>query len=139
MRIVIDTNVLVSGLLWHGPSNRLWNHVLTAHAELFSSQILIDEFAEVIERPKFKAILARASRTSKQLLSNFRDAVELVVPAPLPQPVSRDADDDHVIAAALAAQADWIVTGDQDLLVLGSHDGIAIVTPAQALQMLEAA
>ena len=53
--------------------------------------------------------------------------------------MSRDPDDDSVIAAAVAAQAAWIVTGDQDLLVLGSYEGIAIITPAQALQALGAA
>ena len=137
MRIVVDTNVLIAGLLWRGPPSGVWNHVLTERAELFISQTLFDEFTDVIGRPKFKAILERAARTPQQLLNNLCDAAELVVPAPLPQPVSRDPDDDHVIAAAVAARADWIVTGDQDLLVLGSYDGIAIMTPAQALRMLE--
>ncbi len=137
MRIVVDTNVLIAGLLWRGPPSGVWNHVLTARAELFISEALFDEFADVVGRSKFKAILERAARTPQQLLNNLRDAAEFVVPTPLPQPVSRDLDDDHVIAAAIAARADWIVTGDQDLLVLGSYDGIAIMTPAQALRMLE--
>ena len=137
MRIVVDTNVLIAGLLWRGPPSGVWNHVLTERAELFISQALFDEFADVIGRPKFAAILERAARTPQQLLNNLRNAAELVVPAPLPQPVSRDPDDDHVIAAAVAARADWIVTGDQDLLVLESYDGIAIITPVQALRKLE--
>lgn len=139
MRIVIDTNVLVSGLLWHGPSRGLWNQVLNAQAELFTTQVLLDEFAEVIARPKFIDILERAGRTAQQLIADLRDTVEIVMPAPLPQPVSRDPDDDHVLAAAIAARAGMIVTGDQDLLVLGSYEGIAIMTPVQALDVLVAA
>lgn len=106
MRIVVATNVLVAGLLWHGPPSDVWNHVLTERAELFISQALFDEFTDVIGRPKFAAILERAARTPQQLLNNLRDAAKFVVPAPLPQPASRDPDDDHVIAAAIAARAD---------------------------------
>lgn len=53
-------------------------------------------------------------------------------------PVSRDPDEDHVLAAAIAARADLIVTGDQDSLVLGVYAGIAILTPARVLEMLAA-
>ena len=139
MRIVIDTNVLVSAVLsQHGPSHALWDHVLDARLELFVTQALLDEFADVISRDKFAALLARTTRTSQMLLLKLRESAELVASVPLPAPVSRDPDDDSVIAAAVAAQAAWIVTGDRDLLVLGSYEGIAIITPAQALQALAA-
>ena len=107
MRIVVDTNVLIAGLLWRGAPSGVWNHVLTERAELFISEALFDEFADVVGRPKFKAILERAARTPQQLLNNLRDAAELVVPAPLPQPVSRDPDGDHVIAAASVLIVRW--------------------------------
>ena len=139
MRIVIDTNVLVSAVLsQQGPSHALWDHVLNTRLELFVTQALLDEFADVISRDKFAAVLARTTHTSQALVLKLRESAELVASAPLPRPVSRDPDDDHVIAAAVAAQAEWIVTGDRDLLVLGSYEGIAIITPAQALRALEA-
>ena len=119
-----------------GPSHALWDHVLNARVELFVTQALLDEFADVISRDKFAAVLPRTTRTSQMLLLKLRESAELVASVPLPAPVSRDPDDDHVIAAAVAAQAQWIVTGDRDLLVLGSYEGIAIITPAQALQAL---
>lgn len=112
--------------------------MLTAQAELFTSQILLDEFAEVIARLKFAVILERTARTVQHLLADLRDTPELVMPASLPQPVSRDPDDDHFLAAGIAARADLIITGDQDLLVLGVYEGIAIMTPARALEMLAA-
>jgi predicted nucleic acid-binding protein len=63
---------------------------------------------------------------------------EVIEPPPLPQPVCRDPDDDEVLALALAARADVIVSGDADLLVLQQFEGIPILDPAQALQRMAA-
>lgn len=60
----------------------------------------------------------------------FRDALQ--VPA-----VTRDPSDDQVVACAVAARADYLVTGDDDMLVLGTHEGIRIVTPRQFLDLLD--
>ena len=62
--------------------------------------------------------------------------MELFEPRPLDGPVCRDPADDHVLALALAANADMIVSGDEDLLILESFAGIAIVTPADAVKRL---
>jgi predicted nucleic acid-binding protein len=65
--------------------------------------------------------------------------VSLVMPASVPRVVANDADDDHVIAAAVAARADLIVTGDRKhLLPIGSHQGIAIVTAREVVDRIEA-
>ena len=71
------------------------------------------------------------------MLADYRTVVEMVEPAIVPR-VVRDADDDQVIAAALAAQADLIVSGDDDLLAIGSYQGIRILTAAEALRRVEA-
>jgi putative PIN family toxin of toxin-antitoxin system len=67
------------------------------------------------------------------MLAEVRRLAEIVDPPPLTVPVSRDPDDDAVLALAGAAQADLIVSGDGDLLVLGAYAGIRIVSPGQAL------
>jgi predicted nucleic acid-binding protein len=59
-----------------------------------------------------------------------------VTPLATPPVIAADADDDHVIAAAVAAEADLIVSGDHHLLDLGSHQGIRILTPAAALAII---
>lgn len=66
--------------------------------------------------------------------SRSQALVEMVVAPPLPQPVCRDPDDDAVLACALAAQADLIVSGDADLLVLKQFQNIRIITPAEAVK-----
>lgn len=70
-------------------------------------------------------------------LDELHRLVEVIEPPPLPQPVCRDADDE-VLATAIAGQADLIVSGDDDLLSLKSHQGIPIVTPAEAVQKIKA-
>ena len=75
--------------------------------------------------------------TANAVLADYRTVVEMVEPAIVPR-VVRDADDDQVIAAALAAQADFIVSGDDDLLAIGSYQGIRILTAAEALRRIEA-
>jgi uncharacterized protein len=61
---------------------------------------------------------------------------EVTDPPPLPKAVSRDPDDDQVLALALATKAEVIVSGDADLLSLGSFEGISIVAPAEAVRLL---
>jgi putative PIN family toxin of toxin-antitoxin system len=72
----------------------------------------------------------------ERTIAEVRQLAELIEPAPLASPVCRDSADDHVLAVALAANADVIVSGDDDLLVLGSFAGIPIVTPAAAVKRL---
>lgn len=136
MRAVIDTNVLLSGLIWHGPPHRLIEQVRAGPLTLISSPALLAELAEVITRAKFAAILGRSNTSPDRTLAEVRLLAEMVDPPPLPASVSRDPDDDAVLALAVAAQVDLIVTGDADLLVLGAYAGIPIVTPNQAIALL---
>jgi uncharacterized protein len=134
MRAVIDTNVLMSGLLWRGAPHALLEQVRNNALTLISSPALLMELAEVLERPKFDAILMRSNTSRAHALAEVRQLAEVIDPPPLAHPVCRDPDDDAVLALAMAAQADLVISGDDDLLCLGSFDGIPVLTPAQALQ-----
>ena len=136
MRAVIDTNVLLSGLLWHGQPHALLEHVHAGTLAMVSSPALLAELSDVIGRAKFDAILVRSKTTRERALSKVRQLAEVIEPPPLAQPVCRDPDDDEVLALALAAKVDLIVSGDDDLLVLQVFGGIPILTPAQALQRI---
>lgn len=138
-RIVIDTNVVLAGLLWRGPPYSLLTQVgQRLGIQLFSSQALLDELADVLIRPSPTKRLHQINLTAHAVLADYVRTVTVLQPQPLPQPVCRDKDDDEVLALALLAQADVIVSGDNDLLVLASYQGIPIVTAAQALQRIAA-
>jgi uncharacterized protein len=133
LRAVIDTNVLIAGLLWRGPPHALLEHARAGTLTLVSSPALIAELADVIARPKFNAILTRTNTSRERLLTDARQLTEVIEPPPLPQPVCRDPDDDQVLALALTAKADFIVSGDDDLLSLKNFESLPIVTPAEAV------
>lgn len=139
MRLVLDTNVVVAGLLWHGPPRRLLDHAIDGAVTLYASTALLDELAHTLGYAKFAARITRAETSREALVARYDELIERVTPVPLPQAVSRDPDDDQVLACALAAQAEAIVSGDSDLLDLKSFQGIAIVTAAQAVERISGA
>ncbi len=138
MRIVLDTNVALSALLWRGTPYRLLDAIRNSgDARLFTSPALLDELSDVLTRPSVTKRLAVIGRSVREVLDDYIEAVEVVEPEHIPRVVPNDADDDHVLACAVVAQAELIVSGDQHLVGLGSnYQGIAIVTPAQAVQRI---
>ena len=136
MRAVVDTNVLIAGLLWHGPPHALLGQARGGALAMVSSPTLQAELAEVIGRPKFDAVLVASGTSREQLLAEVGQLVEVIEPPPLPQPICRDPDDDHVLALALAARAELIITGDRDPLALHQFEGVPILDPARAVEQL---
>ncbi len=133
MRAVIDINVLVAALLWRGPPHVLLEQVRAGTVSLVSSPALLAELADVLGRDKFAAILKRTSTSRERSLAEVRQLAEVIEPPPLPLPVCRDPDDDQVLALALAAKVDLVISGDDDLLSMKSFEGIPILTPAEAV------
>ena len=136
MRLVLDTNTVVSALLWRGAPHALLFDAVPRHgAALVASPWLLAELLDVLTRGKFAAALGAAGTSVEQLMQRYRSLVSVIHPEPIPPTVS-DPDDDHVIACALSAKADILVSGDHALLALNPHQGIAIVTAAEALALL---
>ena len=125
--------MLLSGLFWRGKPHGVIEQVQEGALTLISSPGLLAELAEVMNRPKFEEILARSNTDAQQMLDRLQRLAEIIDPPPLPAAVSRDPSDDAVLALAVASQADLIITGDNDLLILGSHAGIPIIDPAEAV------
>jgi putative PIN family toxin of toxin-antitoxin system len=138
MRLVLDTNAVISALLWRGPPHQLLQAIREhPNLQIYSSAELLAELADVLlTRVSIRKKLAAIDRQASDVLLEYSAAVRIVQAEPLAQPVCRDPDDDAVLALALAAQADLIVTGDQDLLVLAEFEGMPIVNPRQALERI---
>ncbi|MEA1053209.1 putative toxin-antitoxin system toxin component, PIN family [Lamprobacter modestohalophilus] len=131
MRIVADTNTVVSGLLWKGTPRQIIQACRQRHISIVSSESLIAELAEVLARHKFTTKIKDAGLTASELVADYSALTEQVYPAPLNRPVCRDPDDDAVLACALAGRVDVLVSGDDDLLTLKAFRGIPIITAAE--------
>ncbi|MGH8738502.1 MAG: putative toxin-antitoxin system toxin component, PIN family [Burkholderiales bacterium] len=136
LRAVADTNVVVSALLWRGAPHRLFGRIEPERIELYSSRALLAELEDVLARRKLARAVRATGKTVPALLSEYRALVRLVTPRVLATPAARDPDDDAVIACALAARAQLIVSGDKDLRALRAFGAIRIVSPAEALQLV---
>ncbi|MCP5522089.1 MAG: putative toxin-antitoxin system toxin component, PIN family [Verrucomicrobiales bacterium] len=140
MRLVIDTNTLISGTLWQGPPAHLIQALEARRARLVISEALLAEFAAVVARPHLAARLAQRDVTPATVVRALAREAELIPSPTLPRPAElRDPKDVIVLAAAVAGTADAIVTGDQDLLVMKRFRGIPILSVREALEALRIA
>ena len=135
-RLVVDTNVLVSAFLWRGTPGRLIELAGEKEVQLFTSRALLDELGATLAKKKLAKYVAGTGLTAEQMLAGYKRIATTVKARQLDERVSRDADDDAVLGCALAARADLVVSGDDDLLVLRSFKGIAIVSAADAIRRL---
>ncbi len=131
MNVVLDTNVLVSGLLFGGVPGRILTAWSNGTLTLVISPAMLDEYLRVgVELAKGRgAVLASLD----SLLALVTVHATLVNPPPLAVPVSEDPDDDMFLAAALAADARIIVSGDKHLLRVSGWSGIEVLKARQFL------
>lgn len=120
----MDTNVLVAAFVARGQCHELLEHLSRSH-RLLTSKAILDELREKL-LDKIKA----PPDTVEEAIELEQSRMEVVRPEPLSEPVCRDPDDDAVLATALAAKADCLITGDGDLLDLETFQGIPILRPA---------
>ncbi|TAK41976.1 MAG: putative toxin-antitoxin system toxin component, PIN family [Betaproteobacteria bacterium] len=137
MRVVVDTNVVLSGLLWGGRPGRLLDLARARSIELYSSLPLIAELAESIGREQFAKRIRAAGLSAAELVVDYAQIARLVIPAKIRPTVLEDPDDDEVLACAIACQADLVVSGDSHLRALKNYQGIVILNAADALSKIE--
>jgi putative PIN family toxin of toxin-antitoxin system len=133
MRAVADTNVVVSGLLWSGPSRRVLDRARAGAIDLFTSPELLSELEEVLSRRKFSQRLALAGVEPRELVLGYAALARVILPLEISPVIERDPDDDAVLACALTIRAEVIISGDRHLLDLKEHQGIRIVTASAFL------
>lgn len=129
MKVVCDTNVLVSGILFPGNPRAVLQLVSKGQIAGSISLPILSELEGVLLRPKFGLSLQQVSA----ILELVQQTFHLVSPVKQVEAVSADPDDNAIIEAALGAQASVIISGDGHLLSLGVYRGVRIVSPADFL------
>ena len=137
MRIVLDTNVVISALVWGGVPYKLIEAAAAGDVELVTSPALLAELRDVLGREHLASRLAAQRSTALQAIAFYSELAISVSPLSTPRVVPGDVDDDHVIAAAVVGGAEIVVSGDRHLLSMGSHQGIGIVNAAEAVRRVE--
>ena len=130
-RFVVDTNVLISHLLLPSSSPSKALRIALTMGELLVSNATLAELAQVIQRPKFDKYLTNQDR--KRF---FEVLAPLCIPVEIIQPIHacRDSKDDKFLEVAINGSANFILTGDRDLLALHPFHDIPILSPSQYLQ-----
>ena len=126
MRVVFDTNVFVAAFLTEGLCSVLLTRARRKEFYLFVCPQILKEFEKVLSE-KIKAPQELVEKALKIIL----EASELIHPTTSLQGVCRDKNDDRILACALSAQADYLVTGDKDLLEINRFEGIKIISPRE--------
>lgn len=132
LRAVIDTNVIVSGVLFGGKPRQVIQAALEGAAEICISEELLEELSNVLRRPKF----ALDSRLIHSILSELTGLARWVEPGKKHQIITDDPADDRLVDCAVAGKAQYVVTGDKHLLRLGQFNDIGMVTPEEFVRIL---
>lgn len=133
LRAVFDTNTLVSGILHSGKVKTLVDMVVEGKIQLIASEEIIGEFSRVIKRPKFK-LSEEQQKIFVRFVSNLATVVETRSDFKI---VKDDPADNIILNCALDGKADYIVSGDDDLLNLKNFRGIKIITTKEMIEVLE--
>ena len=127
MNIVCDTNVLISGVLFGGHAREILQLASRGVLNNFISPDILREAERVFSRSKF----GLRPEHVLEIMALFKETFEIVTPSLEVQAIQSDPEDNHVIEAALAARAEFIISGDKHLLKLAKWEGIHVVSPAQ--------
>lgn len=134
MRVVVDTNVVVSGLLLPGSVSRHAFDAARTRGVVLVSIATLEELDDVLCRPKFDVYVNEEQRLDF-LAAYIREAEDVVVNASLRE--CRDPADDKILELAVSGNATHVISGDGDLLALSPFRGILILTPADFLRGLD--
>ncbi len=132
MKVVLDTNVLISAIVFGGNPRNILEAILRGEAKLFFSEYILDELKGVLQRPKF----GFPSEVIQTILSELNANGHVVV-KPLAHicEIQEDADDNRILECAIEASANYIISGDTHLLNLKKFRNIRVVSPAEYLKI----
>ncbi|MGJ4746521.1 putative toxin-antitoxin system toxin component, PIN family [Leptospira sp. SA-E8] len=132
LKVLLDTNIYISAILFGGKPKAILEELISGKVIGYISDSILKEIEETFRKPKFKL----SDEFISIIISEITAITEKVVTTPLKEHSGlRDRDDYHILESALSAKADYLITGDQDLLVLGNIQSLKIVSPEQYLSL----
>jgi putative PIN family toxin of toxin-antitoxin system len=131
MKLVLDPNIFISAFYWGGNPQKILSRIIEGIDELYISNEILDEIIAVMERPQFK--------TNDEIIDKYIKTIEKIGKKVFTEGkikgICRDKDDDNKIECGIVCKADFIITGDDDLLVLEKYQDVQIITPKGYLQI----
>ena len=132
MKLVLDTNIYISAFYWGGNSQKVINRIIEGIDELFITDQIINEISDVMARPKFK--------TEKEIIVGYINTIKnsskkINIEGKITD-ICRDKNDDDKIECAVTSEADFLLTGDNDLLVIKNYNNIRILTQKEYLDII---
>jgi uncharacterized protein len=138
MKVVVDTNVILSGLLWGGPPNRILKWAREGILEIVACEETTAELRRVIQYKRFSKRLSDLNTSSNEVFSYFMNLVKYVpTPETIPHVIRKDPFDNIFLALAMEKKTRLIISGDRHLLDLKEYKAIQIVMPSEASRVIE--
>lgn len=138
MRVVVDTNVAVSGLLWLGPPNQILKWARDGILEIVACEETTAELKRVLQYKRFAQRLSMLETNAAEVFAYFLNLVSFVpTPVLIPREIVEDPFDNFFLAVASHNNVRLIISGDRHLLDLREYQRIQIVTPSEACQVIE--
>lgn len=132
MKLVLDTNVYISAFLWGGKPKEILERAIEGKDRIYISRPIKDELFGVLKRPIFNI----PETTIELFMREIEELAELVIVTERIRNLCRDADDNKIVECAVGAKADYLITGDNDLLVLKKYKTTKIVGISEYLEQL---
>jgi len=133
MKIVLDTNTLISALGWQGKPQDILNHCINGACTLVISPEILKEVKEVLFRRTFEFIESSKKEELIMLLSRI---AQVIIPTHKAS-ICRDKDDNKFVELALSSNTKYIISGDEDLLSIKEYSGIKILSPDEFMSILQ--
>jgi uncharacterized protein len=133
MRVVIDTNVWLSALLWGGQPNLIIKLIEKQQIQAISSENILTELTDILQKPKLQKRLSQLQFSADEVVILAKRLMTLVVIKEIIIPELRDSKDQMVLATAIAGDVQVVISGDKDLLVLNPYRNISILLPQDFL------
>ncbi len=123
MKIVVDTNVVISGVFFGGFPQRILTAIVNNQVTAYATPEIIDEYQEIIE----EMVTRKQGHIHGEILAPLIRGMEIIEPITRVE-VCRDPDDDKFLGCAKDSRALYVVSGDKDLLDIGQYEDIQIIT-----------